>query len=209
MLAQHLRPGCLPVVDYAYSNATAGAMKALRGVEYVHKKDREKPAGLFALHWIRTPALDPSEGVRLHSHRLAGVAGDALASFAVELTPSADRVGPFRARHVGARLPSLDPRPHQLWARWLRRCPALDRTWDLLVQIRTALIGLLPYWFSPALRRRSFARFRDAARALNILAEPAALGLCARQRMQGTFAELTQRRAQRDTSKTRPHPPSS
>ncbi len=80
---------------------------------------------------------------------------------------------------------------------------------DLLVQIRAAQIGFLLYWFSTALRRRSLAWFRDAARALNILAEPAALPLCARQRMQGKFAELTQGRAQHDTSKTRPHSPSS
>ena len=124
------------------------------------------------------------------------VAGDALASFAAELTPSADSaLAPVER--------AMLERVFDLWTRGLisfERNRFVDvlrsiRPWRLRVQMRAALIGPLPYWLRTALRRKSLAQFSDAARALIILAEPAALTLCAAQRMQGKLAKLTQRRA--------------
>ncbi len=120
------------------------------------------------------------------------VAGDALASFAAELTPSTDRALAPSER-------AMLERVFDLWTRGLisfERNRFVDvlrsiRPWSLRVQMRAALIGPLPYWLRTALRRKSLAQFRDAARALIILAGPAELVLCAAQRMQGKLARLT------------------
>ncbi len=127
------------------------------------------------------------------------VAGEALASFAAELTSSEDRglAPPERA---------MLERVFDLWTRGLisfERNRFVDvlrsiEPWRLRVQMRAALIGPLPYWLRTAVRRRSLAQFRDAARALTILAEPAALALCVAQRLRGKLAGLTQRRLRRD-----------
>ena len=132
------------------------------------------------------------------------VAGDAFADFAGELASSPH---PKLTRTESAIL----ERTFDLWSRGLisfkrnRYAEVLRsiKPWRLRVEVTASLIGPLPYWLRTAILRKSLDQFRESARALIVLAGPAALGLCALQRLRGKLARLVQGRSRRDMRITR------